>query len=415
MAKTDPATEIGARILHHLSQRRDHGGDRYPMPLHILLREAVPQAENALILKALAKAPLKGKIVIGVKFQPASPVALSDDESLQRLAESPELLRVALMAATDAGPPPFGATALAKFVATSLKKPFKAAFDQWLKAGHLPEGIEAIQVKRTKALFLRDHPPKIVASADRLLAALQHAKATGAYPATVESLIRSLDEDHSALGVDAMNLPRFRDRVTVIGSGSTAIVALSEDRESVAGSGTFLESLLRAARNDLQQAFAAKDLVPAKLKLDKPTKEAFVSAWTSAAIDSRLPATVGYVLIKGNRHYFLLNDLHASRPPIPQPVPVSASVSSFAGRFKEAFERLDRRRGHLNLVSLVDLRHELADVPREAFDAGVLQLRRERLFSLSSAEGLDGLRPDEREAAIRDEGDLLLNVSRISR
>ncbi len=84
----------------------------------------------------------------------------------------------------------------------------------------------------------------------------------------------------------------------------------------------------------------------------------------------------------------------------------------FASRFAAAFDRLDAARGGHNFVSLVDLRAALADVSREAFDAGLNRLRAASAFTLSAAEGRHGITPAERDAALREDGCLLLFASR---
>jgi hypothetical protein len=78
---------------------------------------------------------------------------------------------------------------------------------------------------------------------------------------------------------------------------------------------------------------------------------------------------------------------------------------------EEAFGRIDRAKGSHNLVSLVELRREVP-VDRLIFDGALEQLRRAGRFSLTGAEGRHGISPEEREAAIPEDGALLLFVSR---
>ena len=85
----------------------------------------------------------------------------------------------------------------------------------------------------------------------------------------------------------------------------------------------------------------------------------------------------------------------------------------FAPAFEEAFARLDRQAGGHNFVSLADLRPTVA-CDRQAFDTGLRELRIAGRFTLSAAEGRHGLSPAEREAAINEDGTLLLFVSRKS-
>ena len=59
----------------------------------------------------------------------------------------------------------------------------------------------------------------------------------------------------------------------------------------------------------------------------------------------------------------------------------------------------------------MDLRRALP-APRETFDAELSRLRRAGRYRLSAAEGRHGIAPEERAAAIPEEGCLLLFVSR---
>jgi len=90
----------------------------------------------------------------------------------------------------------------------------------------------------------------------------------------------------------------------------------------------------------------------------------------------------------------------------------TAEPAVFAPAFAAAFDRFDRQRGGVNLVSLVDLRKALPGFSRAAFDAGLLHLRRSGTFTLSAAEGRHGIDPAERDAAIVEDGTLLPLVAR---
>ena len=80
----------------------------------------------------------------------------------------------------------------------------------------------------------------------------------------------------------------------------------------------------------------------------------------------------------------------------------------FADRFSEAFTRLERDHG-FNLVRLLDLRRALPEFTRKQFDNGLNHLRRNKLFTLSSGQSR---KEEEREAAILENGSLLMFVSR---
>jgi hypothetical protein len=120
------------------------------------------------------------------------------------------------------------------------------------------------------------------------------------------------------------------------------------------------------------------------------------------------------------RLFFLLTDVasrEGERPESFAPAEASARSGSlltpadFAAPFVTAFDRLDRAAGGHNFVSLVALRPAIP-APRAAFDAGLHELRRNGQFTLSAAEGRHGVTAEEQEAGIREDGTLLLYVSR---
>ena len=92
--------------------------------------------------------------------------------------------------------------------------------------------------------------------------------------------------------------------------------------------------------------------------------------------------------------------------------PEGAGTGDFAACFELAFDELDRRKGSHNFVSLVDLRRRLAGFSRGQFDAGLRGLRLAGRFSLSAAESVHGIQPEQRQAGIEEAGTLLLYVLR---
>jgi hypothetical protein len=94
------------------------------------------------------------------------------------------------------------------------------------------------------------------------------------------------------------------------------------------------------------------------------------------------------------------------------PAACEQGEAPFAERFDRAFSDLDRQKGSHNLVSLVDLRRALAPTVRAEFDRGIQELRASGRYGLSAAESVQGVRPEDREAAIEEAGALLLHVSR---
>src|SRR5205823_1753915 len=131
-----------------------------------------------------------------------------------------------------------------------------------------------------------------------------------------------------------------------------------------------------------------------------------------AADADALPPSIGFITIKGKRHFFTLADVRAGFAAPPAPVPavappgVPAATPSFAATFDDAFAHLDRQAGGINFVNLRDLRRAVPQFGRAEFDAKLLELRRDRRYTLKAAEGLDGLSADERDAGIWEDGDL---------
>jgi hypothetical protein len=205
--------------------------------------------------------------------------------------------------------------------------------------------------------------------------------------------------------------------VRVLADDPRGPIALAEDAAELAASPLTLEAVLTAVRTADHQAVPAADLKKKVAKELRPAFDANLAAWIEAGT---LPPAVGCLRIKKKPHLFLIRDLFPDAPPTPAaparpaavvappPVPPAAD---FAPLFEAAFDRLDRQKGSYNLVSLVDLRHAVS-VERDAFDDGLLHMRRAGRYSLSSAEGRHGLTPEEREAGMNEGGTLLLYVSR---
>jgi hypothetical protein len=145
----------------------------------------------------------------------------------------------------------------------------------------------------------------------------------------------------------------------------------------------------------------------------------FAEALQKRIQERTLPHGVGWLLIKNTKRLFLASDVHLtpvskfeedSSPPAPAPRAELAPLT-FSQAFDEAFGRLDRAAGGHNFVSLAEIRPALG-VERDAFDAGLRDLRRTGRYTLSAAEGRHGLGEAERVAGVIEDGTLLLYVSR---
>jgi hypothetical protein len=93
-------------------------------------------------------------------------------------------------------------------------------------------------------------------------------------------------------------------------------------------------------------------------------------------------------------------------------IPKAAPSPDCWVRFQMAWDALDSKSGGHNFVSLVDLRKALGDYERWIVDGTLKVLRQTLRFSMSALEGRHGSTEEEREAAILEDGQYLLYVSR---
>jgi hypothetical protein len=264
--------------------------------------------------------------------------------------------------------------------------------------------------------------------AAKLLDELRARRARGgdAYPATLPQLVQAVQPGVAADLLQKATAERsFKSEAVVArapspGPGLLGFVleaaetpvVLKGDEDQLASSPSLLRFMVAGLRTDSNQAIPVADL---KKKLARPLQPAFASALQQRLASRALPPGIGVLCIKKKDHLFLLRDV-LERPeagegkPEPEVKPARA-MSDFPRDFEEAYGRLDRQGGGNDFVSLVDLRRELP-YDRETFDSELRKLRRAGLFTLSTAEGRHGLTPEEQTAAIREEGTLLLSVSR---
>jgi hypothetical protein len=241
------------------------------------------------------------------------------------------------------------------------------------------------------------------------------------YPLSVGRLLELANRDAPAAQIDrAMRKRSFQKRVVIAcAKNRQAPIALASDVDSLAGSRLLLEFMLQLLRTASNQAFSPAQL---KAKTSGKLQPSFQTAILHQIEGGSLPPTVGWIAINRTKKLFLLADLHLGRPSvlpskgsqglsIGDGLPLAEQASHFAQAFDRAFDELDRRAGAHNFVSLVDLRAALP-MPHEAFDRELQQLRLTSRYGLSSAEGRHGLRPGERDAAIIEDGILLLYISR---
>src|SRR5579871_75473 len=263
--------------------------------------------------------------------------------------------------------------------------------------------------------------------AEQLIRQLETQRRLGppAYPLTVAQLLELAESAAPPAQLEkAIGKRSFQQRVVLArAKHRDAPIALMTDLEALAGSALLLEFLLTSLRTPSNQAFSPSQL---KAKTARKLQLAFQAALLRQIEQGSLPVNVGWITIHRSKKLFLLADLHRGqqrsnvpRTPTPLPqiqgrgadAPATEPVREFAERFGQAFAELDRRAGGHNFVSLVDLRAQLS-MPREKFDTELQNLRRAGQYGLSAAEGRHGLTPEERAAAIMEDGTSLLYVSR---
>ncbi len=293
--------------------------------------------------------------------------------------------------------------------------------------------------------------------ADRMLRVLESQRPLGggAYPPTLRGLARLCDLNESdpkvlkAVGKDA-----FKNH---------AIVAWTKDRKPDRDAFVFLANkdaideaveevapvlLLALLRRQAETKTHALNVTKLRDKLTERIKKPFQTVIRRQIENQSLPEGVAWVLMGNSGEVLFLTSvlqpssirevIGAKAPtplqPIPDrmipkaeqaPSPVNSSSNGggmrateapsrdFSTAFDEAFDRLDRRNGGTNYVTLADLRRELSSFDRDRFDAGLKQLRVEQRYSLDAHDGRH--RPpsdEERAAGIREAGSLLIYVSR---
>lgn len=417
MPRRDAAADLAEKMLRVLEARRALGGNAYPLTLGQLAELTDPQAAEALIHKATGKSLLKERALVAQKKNLAAPVVLAAD--LQPFASSPMLLEFALEAVCTPARPTCPPSKLK--VDARLKKPLQEAVARHIQAGTLPATVGYRLEKNKPVLYLHRMPPPPlpppprkpeVVLAEHLLQVLeaQSRLGEGAYPLTVHRLLELTDLGAApALRKKALAAKAFQERVLLVDKKDMGSpVALADHRARLTSSALFLEYLLRKRRKATEHAFPVDRLLGKKSELYAPFLEA-VSRQIEAGA---LPPKVGWMWLGKKKQIFFLADIQKGREAA-EPPPRELPPTDFAPAFDEAFAGLNRQQGAHNFVNLVDLRRALP-VDRATFDAGLRRLRLAGRYTLSAAEGRHGITPEEREAAVTEDGTLLLYVSRKS-
>lgn len=446
-AKRDAATELAEKMLRSLETQRDLGANAYPSTLRRLAELADPNADTQTIQKAVKKKAFSDRAVVIQAKNLECPVTLSEDAD--QLAASPGLLEYLLETLCTAANPTIEVSKLKKKAPAAVKEVFGTALDRRISENALPLGVVVIAVKNKPHLHLQRYPlprkPEEVL-AEELVKVLhaQRQLGEGAYPTRLARLIeltRPAADD--ALIKKTMTQATFQGTVVLaLKNEPETPVALTGDLQLLADCPSLLVMALRRARSETHQACSPKDL---KAKVVPLMQKAFEASIIRRAEEGKLPPGVGRLLQKKQPLFFLVSDIVSGSgeererercsPVRPAPVAphsindnreasvvdhraeparttaTAESVLEFAHAFEEVFRRLDEQSRSHNFVSLLELRRGLP-FDRQAFDAGLHELRRSGRYTLSAAEGRDGVRPEEQEAGIIEDGSLLLFVSR---
>lgn len=426
MARIDPATHLAGQLVQVLDAQRRLGNGAYPLSLRRLIELTDAAAPAELVSKALGKKKLFGqRTVLGRGKDLDAPIAFADD--IEQLAGSALLLEFVMAANCTAAAPVIGIEKLKSKVPSKLRQSFDAAVRRAVEENILPATVAAITIKSKKYLHLKRYSlPRApeVELADKLVKTLHAEQHQGGdrYPITLQRLLEVAGAD-AGPGVrkKAFRLPAFSEHV-VIGIPGSALspVVLAGDGETLAGSPLLLETVLQHSRQSRGQAFTVAELKkPLATALQRSFEQAVLERVESGALPPGVGSVWRMVRKQVERLLFLTSDL-ALAPAAPVPnraVPdrgvaaASGHGDNFATQFDRAFAQLDRRSGNHNLVSLAELRR-LVPLDRDAFDHQLQELRRAGRYVLKLAEGRHGLTADEQQAAILEDGRLLLFVAR---
>jgi hypothetical protein len=426
-AKKDSAGTLAESMVRVLEEQRRFGSGAYPLSLCRLAELTDRAADPELIANAAKKKPFGARIVVARAKDLDSPVALAEDAQL--LAESWRTLEYLLTALCTPAEPTCNVARLKKLLTTKLKKPFEAEFKRRLAANDWPAGVLAL-VKQ-KAIYLDKFPPPPppeVALASELVRVLEGQKrlGDGSYPLTFGRLVELARPQASPEAVQkAVAQPAF-DRVIIALAfkgkqpKSESPVALAEDKEALADWPPLIEAAMKLTRADDKPAVTTAEL---KKKIASSLAPTFDASLSRRLKSNTLPPGIGSLTHGKNKHLvFFLSDVRSSQstaanvPPAIAGRPAASTTAAvatdagFARAFDDAFDQLDRQRGH-NFVSLVDLRRAVR-ADRQSFDAGLQAFRRANRYTLSGGEGRDGFTREQRDAGIEEEGSLLLYVSR---
>jgi hypothetical protein len=459
MAKTktvDPAAVLSKSIEKALVRRRNEGAE-YPAPLREVAREAAGESAEAVavaadvseanIWAALQKLPSKTRCVLAIDGDLDSLAILNEPEDIERLAGDARLLQRLSERLCSPQQPVISVKDLAQsgLLAKRLSKPFLTIWAARVKSGELPGFVQSVTIPGKTARLtenklhdLRFPLPWLTLSRD-LLQALKQADGPLVEWSTLAETIPP-GTPPTYLDLARLSEPFQSAVIPVFAKEPNGWLVLADQANRIGSDSRLFERLYRAALKSGDTAIDAATLKKQKL-LNPAAAPAFLRSVDQMLVGQGLPPEIGMVRIGAKAFLFRLADLpgstgHDNRPtshPVLTPVTTAAPAADlsprmtasptvagavasdkFAESFRDAFDRIDAREGGYNFVKLLQLRTELRQVPRAEFDAGLLALRKDRLYSLESSEGhVVTLSEQEREAGILEAGRLLIYCKRV--
>ncbi|HVS40570.1 MAG TPA: hypothetical protein VMS17_33750 [Gemmataceae bacterium] len=421
--KRNAADPLSERLLAVLEAQRALGGDAYPLTLQRLAELADPSAPMEQVKEAVGKKPFKdGAVLTSSKTKdPGGLVAVKGD--VEQLAGDPRLLKAALEPLCTPDDPLRALTDVKKFVENGkVQKPFVEIVTRQVRENALPEAIGGRLEKKKPLLYLKKFPPRDPAEvlAEKLLHVLDAQRRLGgnSYPLPLKRLVQlTAPKAGSKLVLTALGQPGVKEKVLLLDAKNGDVpIAFLDDRDLLFSNPALLEPLMGKHLKDTNDAVVVDKLLPNKKSPHLGALRDAVDRWAAAGL---LPPAIGWLWFGKKKLLFYLKNIHTIQPSdakvappalIPHPPPAEPPAD-FAAAFDDAFQRLNREKGNHNFVSFVDLRRALP-MAADAFNAELRKLRVAGRYTLSGAEGRDGLSPEQRQAGIVEDGSLLLYVSR---
>jgi hypothetical protein len=143
---------LADNLVRVLRAQRSLGGDAYPLAFARLLELTQPRAAKSLLKKAVAQPAFQETVLLAMKNQPESPVALAEDRDL--LAASDLLLEKAVQLTRTDADQICTLPRRKKTIHPGLQKPLEEAIHRRIETRSLPPAIGGLRQGKTWVLFL---------------------------------------------------------------------------------------------------------------------------------------------------------------------------------------------------------------------------------------------------------------------